>query len=201
MIKRYNSIEAMEADISQKIQGSFSVWDMTVLGMYTKRLKSGNQYLEIGVQFGKSSASAVSQSPEGVKFYFCDILDQPRLKPPFENLLSRSEFFSVMGLNDVGEYILGDSKEVAKTWNKGELDMIFIDGDHSYEGVKSDILSWTPFLKHGGFILFHDYDEPTSPGVCRAVNELIRDSGQYKDFFYAQETYNMRSSIAGAVKI
>ena len=201
MLKQFPSLEAMEGYINSKIQGSFSVWDMTVLGMYTKKLQAGDQYLEIGVQFGKSSASAVFQSPEGVKFYFCDILDQPRLAPPFQNLLSRAEFFETEGLNTVGTYILGDSPEVAKTWDKGELAMIFIDGDHSYNAVKADILAWTPFLKHGGWILFHDYDIFTSPAVQEAVNELIRDSGEYKDFFYAQKDYNLRSSIAGAMKI
>jgi hypothetical protein len=78
--------------------------------------------------------------------------------------------------------------------------MIFIDGDHSYEAVKADILGWTPYLKHNGFILFHDYDI-TSPGVMKAVNELIGGSTDYKDFFYAQEKYKLKSSIAGATKI
>ncbi|MCL4383824.1 class I SAM-dependent methyltransferase [Patescibacteria group bacterium] len=36
------------------------------------------------------------------------------------------------------------------------FDYIYIDGDHSYEGVKSDFLLLWPKLSEGGFILFHD---------------------------------------------
>ncbi len=201
MIKSFSTTEEMEAYISQKIHGSFSVWDMKVLGMYTSKLKAGEQYLEVGVQYGKSSASAVFQSPEGIKFYFCDILDQPRPQPPYQNLLSREEFFITEGIDKVGTYILGDSKEIARTWDKGELAMIFIDGNHSNEAVKADIEGWYPHLKKGGFMLFHDYDI-TSFGAQQAIDELVKnDPVRFKDFFYAQETYNMRSSIAGAEKI
>jgi predicted O-methyltransferase YrrM len=201
MLKTFPTHQVMDEYISSKIQGSFSIWDMMAQQLFVSRLKPGSQYLEIGTQFGKSSATAVFQSPEGVKFYFCDIMDQPKLGPPFEHLLSRAEFFEQEGLNTVGTYILGDSKEVAKTWKNGMLDMIFIDGDHSYPAVKADILSWSPFLKSGGFITFHDYDIFTSPAVQDAVNELVRDSGLYKDFFYAQKDKGWRSSYAGATKI
>ena len=35
-------------------------------------------------------------------------------------------------------------------------DIIFIDGDHSYEGVKKDFEYYKEFLNYGGFIIFHD---------------------------------------------
>lgn len=37
-----------------------------------------------------------------------------------------------------------------------ELDALFIDGDHLYEGVKSDFDKFSPFVKKGGIIIFHD---------------------------------------------
>lgn len=36
------------------------------------------------------------------------------------------------------------------------LDVLFIDGDHSYEGVKRDFLSYREFVRNGGLIAFHD---------------------------------------------
>jgi len=38
----------------------------------------------------------------------------------------------------------------------GKVDLIFIDGDHSYEGVKQDFLEYMSCLKPGGYIAFHD---------------------------------------------
>ncbi|MBL9091062.1 MAG: class I SAM-dependent methyltransferase [Planctomycetaceae bacterium] len=36
------------------------------------------------------------------------------------------------------------------------VDFIFIDGDHSYEGLKGDWLGWTPLIARGGIIALHD---------------------------------------------
>ena len=36
------------------------------------------------------------------------------------------------------------------------VDFLFIDGDHSYEGVKSDFMLYAPLVRPGGLIAFHD---------------------------------------------
>ena len=61
------------------------------------------------------------------------------------------------------------------------LDFLFIDGDHSYEGVKQDFEHWAGTLKVGGHLLFHD-DRPEKPGVWRFLRELEgrKDSGLQK---------------------
>jgi predicted O-methyltransferase YrrM len=55
---------------------------------------------------------------------------------------------------------------------KERLDLLFIDGDHSYESCRSDVLAWLPHLKPGGIIVMHDY--AWAEGVQRVVDELIR---------------------------
>jgi predicted O-methyltransferase YrrM len=37
-----------------------------------------------------------------------------------------------------------------------ELDLLYLDGDHSYEGIKADFELYSPFVKRGGMIVFHD---------------------------------------------
>jgi len=37
-----------------------------------------------------------------------------------------------------------------------ELDFLFIDGDHSYDGVKQDFFNYSPLVRKGGWIAFHD---------------------------------------------
>ena len=40
---------------------------------------------------------------------------------------------------------------------RGEkLDFLFIDGDHSYDGVKADFEMYAPMVRPGGLIAFHD---------------------------------------------
>jgi predicted O-methyltransferase YrrM len=56
----------------------------------------------------------------------------------------------------------------------GGIDLLFIDGDHSYEGCKADLLTWLPHLADGGDIVFHDCYEG-SYGVRRVVEEFAAD--------------------------
>lgn len=51
------------------------------------------------------------------------------------------------------------------------LDLLFIDGDHSYAGVKSDWEAYRPVLKAGSIIVFHDWG--WAEGVRRVVTEDV----------------------------
>ncbi len=62
--------------------------------------------------------------------------------------------------------------------NGAAVDFLFIDGDHSYEGVAGDFAAYEPFVKRGGVIGFHDISACTrlgatdAHGVERFWNEL-----------------------------
>jgi predicted O-methyltransferase YrrM len=46
------------------------------------------------------------------------------------------------------------------------IDLLFIDGDHTYKGVKQDYEMYSPLVKKGGMIVFHDIcDHPAMPDV------------------------------------
>jgi len=60
-------------------------------------------------------------------------------------------------------YYLDGSSYAAETVEKAkrllagrQLDVLFIDGDHSYLGVKEDFLCYKQFVREGGLIAFHD---------------------------------------------
>jgi predicted O-methyltransferase YrrM len=52
-----------------------------------------------------------------------------------------------------------------------EIDLLFVDGDHSYEGVKKDFDQYKPFVRDGGIIAFHDIVS-TRYGVSKFWNEV-----------------------------
>ena len=47
-----------------------------------------------------------------------------------------------------------------------QLDVLFIDGDHTYDGVKRDFAMYSPFVKRGGLIIFHDIVEHPAETGC-----------------------------------
>jgi predicted O-methyltransferase YrrM len=47
-------------------------------------------------------------------------------------------------------------KKVKKILKKRKIDLLFIDGDHTYKGVKKDFEMYAPLVKKGGIIAFHD---------------------------------------------
>jgi cephalosporin hydroxylase len=77
-------------------------------------------------------------------------------------------------LNDHGcEVIHGDSHDPAtrdllvKVLDGTELDVLFIDADHSYRGVKADYEMYGPLVRPGGLVVFHDIcDHPEMP-MCQ----------------------------------
>jgi hypothetical protein len=40
---------------------------------------------------------------------------------------------------------------------KGQIDLLFIDGDHTYEGCARDVQQYVPFVRPGGYFVLHDY--------------------------------------------
>lgn len=51
--------------------------------------------------------------------------------------------------------VVGNSAEVGRHWAR-PVGMLFIDGDHTYQGVRADFNAWAPHVRPGGHILFHD---------------------------------------------
>jgi hypothetical protein len=68
------------------------------------------------------------------------------------------------------------SLEAAEKLPDQSLDLVFLDGDHSYSAVKADIEAWLPKVRRGGILSGHDYDNTAKygeyfKGVDKAVDE------------------------------
>lgn len=54
------------------------------------------------------------------------------------------------------------------------IDLVLIDGDHSYEGVKADWEMYAPKVRVNGMVAFHDKENTRDfPGIARLINDEI----------------------------
>jgi hypothetical protein len=76
------------------------------------------------------------------------------------------------------------SHDLLKEWAGTKyVDVVYIDGDHSYEGVLRDISD--SLLVCNEWICGHDYDDPRYPGVRQAVDEMFSHVVLFRDKSWA----------------
>ena len=74
---------------------------------------------------------------------------------------------------------------VSKFLNGRQLDLLFVDGDHSYTGVRADFEMYAPFVRPGGVVAFHDIAmQPLPNEVARFWNE-IKPSYRHKEILHS----------------
>jgi predicted O-methyltransferase YrrM len=95
--------------------------------------------------------------------------------------------------NDVADWIIyaqTTSQDGVKEWAKREdprIRLLFVDGDHSYEGCRRDIVDWAPFIVPGGLLCVHDYCNngiqwSSLTEVVKGVHDAMEQSGEFFDF-------------------
>jgi predicted O-methyltransferase YrrM len=135
-------------------------------------------YVEIGCYAG-GSACLMLQRPN-TKVISID-LGIPISKEIVYNNVNKLNKF-----DNTYHYLEGNSQtyemvnELKKLTN--EIDILFIDGDHSYQAVINDFLLYESLVKKSGYIIFDDYRDQGCPGTKRAVDEIVNSvKGQYVD--------------------
>jgi predicted O-methyltransferase YrrM len=130
--------------------------------------------VEIGrFKGGSTFLLAAAMHPEG-RLYSYD----PHVKighagadEPLRHALER------YGLLDRVTLVVADSKTAEPP--PQPLDLVFVDGDHTYEGVKADHERWLPLVRTGGHLLYHDALDVgyavADAGVVAFLPELRRD--------------------------
>jgi predicted O-methyltransferase YrrM len=131
--------------------------------------------VEIGVGFGGSEvafAEACRQNRHGRVV----AVDQN------EAAIRRAQrILTSHGLGSYISYVLGDSRH-ATTCDcvaqlTGQIDLLFIDGDHSFDGTVGDFETYRDLVAPNGLIAFHDTGSfaPSRGDVWRHVHEVTRD--------------------------
>ena len=127
---------------------------------------------ELGVWYGKTFFKLLEELP-GLRLIGVDNWDPnyPHFAHHKDQQANRAEVYeNAAKFGDRAIIREMDMTAAAATVPDGSLDFVFIDGDHTCEGCKKDILAWSPKIKPDGWIIGHDY---LWPGVNEAVKELI----------------------------
>lgn len=88
------------------------------------------------------------------------------------------EFYSAIARHNVAHRVTKlkmTSAEALTRWKGEPIDLLWIDGDHSYEGIRFDLEKWSPLVRVGGIVAAHDYAHLEE--VRRAWREVIESSG------------------------
>ena len=113
--------------------------------------------VELGVDWGFSSfvfANALSQVNVFGKVYGVDLFTGDGHAGERDTYDSVKETINKFNIKNL-EIIKGDFTEVSKTWNI-PINILHIDGYHTYDAVKNDFTNWSKFVKEDGIVLFHD---------------------------------------------
>ncbi|MEI2717418.1 MAG: class I SAM-dependent methyltransferase [Candidatus Nanopelagicales bacterium] len=140
-----------------------------------ERLPRGGKVAEVGTQegiFGRFLLDTLS--PEELHLFDIDLDPLHSLGDP--ELSARAIFHE------------GDSSTLLGTFPADYFDVIYVDGDHSYDGAKRDAEMAVTRLKPGGYLIFNDFTiwspvECIDYGVPYVVCEVINDHGWPVVFF------------------
>jgi hypothetical protein len=129
------------------------------------------KYLEIGSYAG-GSASLVSSNEKVKNVYSVDLGTPINKEIPIKNV-NNFKNKNCEYLYFQGSSFDQNTIDVVKS-TVGKVDILFIDGDHSYNGVLNDFKNYSDMVKNGGYIVFDDYmDNIYSPEVKGAVDYII----------------------------
>ena len=157
------------------------------VGEVLERAPQGGTVIEVGALRGEMAHVALSRRPD-LRWIMIDNWlpgeEQPEAYRATGDSLARRNGAAVMkhaaqafavGIESRASILFMSSMEAAQIVAERSVNIVFIDGDHSCEAVKSDIAAWSQRVRRGGWIGGHDFEAPEAhlQGVTRAVTEAF----------------------------
>ena len=127
--------------------------------------------VEIGTASGGTLLCLTKVSPSNATFISIDLPAGPfgggspwYKKPLFHAFVSGEQHMHLLRLDS---HAPSTQKKLENILHSKKVDFMLIDGDHTYEGVKKDFEMYSPYVKKGGTIAFHDIVTHNTEANCR----------------------------------
>jgi hypothetical protein len=142
------------------------------------------RFVELGTHFGMSFFAACEAAQKLDMATQCVAVDHWRgdahLGYYDESVFNQFRHILEKNYPHIGYYIRSSFRSALDCFEGGSIDLLHIDGLHTYEAVREDFESWLPKLSERGVILFHDTTVCERDfGVWRLWKEL---QGRYPSF-------------------
>ena len=141
--------------------------------------------VEIGVYEGSSAIVLCRAMPVDGTLHLIDPFTGNALRPGQRGTEAATRRVVARAAAERGgprvEWHVELSEQTAERWS-APVDMVFVDGDHSEAGCRLDWEKWSPFVRPGGVVVFHDAraGRPEGgglPGPTAVVDSLFRPAG------------------------
>ena len=137
--------------------------------------------VEIGSWKGRSTTWLASGARlSGQRVYAIDPHRGSREDPAADTLKEFLDNLARNGLADVVEPIVMTSEQAAAHMT-APIELLFIDGDHSFEAVRRDAELWLPRLMDGGTVMFHDVATAAYTGPRRIVQRMVCRNSRFHE--------------------
>lgn len=135
--------------------------------------------VDLGVDYGYSLLALAHSNPG--KVYGIDGFEGDEWTGVRDTYSYVDNNVKQLGLTNVS-LIRGFFDDIYPSWNI-PIDILHIDGFHSYEAVKNDYEKWSKFVVDSGVIMFHDTNShDTRFGVKQFFNELDMPKFEFMEF-------------------
>lgn len=171
----------------KKIEGWLTENEAVGLYLMAANLEKDSVIVEIGSWKGKSTYCLARGLKSG-KIFAIDPFNaegEVGSKETYENTKGEIPLFDQF-INTLKKYGLTDKIEPLKGYSSefinrfSNIDFLFIDGDHSIKGCDYDFVNYSPLVKKGGFIAFHDFDESRDDlGPTWVIKNRIMNNPDY----------------------
>lgn len=190
LVDIFPGIESIMVNITVSHIHGQDEWMMPLKEMLTLaaicRYVQPRKIFEIGTYRGTSTLLMAMNTPDESEIFTLDLSPSERTVYK-ENVIADSfpqftvgEAYQDTPFASKVHQLLGNSLNFNYSPYVGVIDFVVVDGDHTYEFVKSDTDKAFQLIRPGGIILWDDYlwdrHHPECAGVTRCVNEF-KDSG------------------------